>query len=73
MNVKTRLYASIMAIVGVLFSWVQLFFLNYLMPIGFIAVIVAIINILVCRRIINEKVNKYVLCISGGYIFFEIL
>ncbi|CAM3133975.1 alpha/beta hydrolase [Paenibacillus taichungensis] len=73
MKSSMRLYGVIVGLITILLSWSQSFFINYLIPLGIVAMAVSVVNILVVKKQLNEKVYRAWLGISALFIATEIL
>jgi hypothetical protein len=73
MKFNMRLYGVIVGLITILLSWSQSFFINYLIPLGIVAMVVSVANILVVKKYLNEKLYRAWLGISALFIATEIL
>ncbi|WP_145407844.1 alpha/beta hydrolase [Paenibacillus xylanexedens] len=73
MKFNMRLYGFIVGLLFILLSWAQTFFINYLIPLGLVAIGMSVINILVVKKRLNEKFYRSLLGISVLFTAIEIL
>lgn len=73
MKFNIRLYGVIVGLLFILLSWAQTFFINYLIPLGLVAIVLSITNIIVVKKRLNEKFYRGLLGISVLFIAIEIL
>lgn len=73
MKINMRLYGVIVGLVFILMSWAQSFFVNYLISLGFIAIVVSIANALVIKNRLNRKFYRALLGITSLFIVAELL
>lgn len=73
MKVNTRIYGVIVGLIFILFSWAQSFFVNYLIPLGLVAIVVSVINIIVVKKRMDGKLYRVLLGVSALFIVFDIL
>ncbi|MBK4205224.1 hypothetical protein EGI09_15060 [Bacillus subtilis] len=73
MKDNMRFYGVIVGLIIILMSWAQSFFINYLIPLGIVAIVVSVINILAVKKRLNDKFYRVLLGISVLFIATEIL
>ncbi|WP_340012990.1 alpha/beta hydrolase [Paenibacillus sp. FSL K6-1318] len=73
MKFNMRLYGVIVGFIMILLSWSQSFFINYVIPLGIVAMVVSVANILVVKKHFSEKVYRACLSISALFVATEIL
>jgi hypothetical protein len=73
MKFNMKLYGVIVGLIMIFLSWAQSFFINYGIPLGIVAIVVSVANILVVKKHLNEKFYRALLGISALFIATEIL
>ena len=68
-----RVYSFIVGLLIILMSWGQSYYVNYLIPLGVIAIIGSIINILVVKKRMSNTFYRIILSASVLFIAMEIL
>ncbi|XOQ14313.1 MAG: Abhydrolase-3 domain-containing protein [Shouchella clausii] len=68
-----RIYGVVFGLIFILLSWTQTFFINYLIPLGLVAIVASIINIIVVKKRSNGKFYRALLGVSVLFIAVEIL
>lgn len=72
MNNKTRTYSLLMGLVFILLSLSQSFFINYLLPLGLMAIVTSVLNLWFLKKIPNKKLYRLLTGISTVHIFSEL-
>lgn len=73
MKNKKKIYEAISGIIFFITTWSQLFFINYLFPLGFMAIVFALINITILNRRLTGKLYNILVGATFLFIFFEVL
>jgi len=73
MKNKTRIYASIVGLIFILLTWTQTFFINYLIPLGGVAIAVSVMNVWLMKKYSSRNVYRMLAGLTAFFIVFEVL
>lgn len=73
MTNKTRVYAVLTGLVIIGLTWAQTFFINYLMPLGAVAIAVSLVNVWVMKKLSKSNVYRVFAGAAAFFIVAEIL
>jgi acetyl esterase/lipase len=73
MKINIKVYGFIIGLIMVLVSWSQSFFINYLMPLGWIIIALCVVNMLVLNKSLKRQVYRGLVVTSSLVMVFEML